>query len=103
MATKLPIDQYCDSLYAELYNMKSRLVEFVMEIEHMEGKERSLLNPFTRHLNELIKAIDWKLEIFTKVCPVDWSKYFKGVETTVSVSTETLKESEQPGGGFLGG
>jgi len=104
MATrKIDINNYCDSLYSELFNMKTRLVEYVTQIEHMEGKEKSMLNPFVRHLNEIIGAIDWKLEIFTKVCPVDWGRYVKEFETKVSVSTETMKESDQPAGGYVGG
>jgi hypothetical protein len=103
MATRtIDIKNYCDSLYSELFNMKTRLVEFVTQIEHMEGKEKFMINPFVRHLNELINTIDWKLEIFTKACPVDWSKYIRGVESTVSVSTETTRESE-PAGGYVGG
>ena len=101
MATrKIDINNYCDSLYTELFNMKTRLVEYATQIEHMEGKERSMLNSFVRHLNELISTIDWKLEIFTKVCPVDWGKEF---DTRVSVSTEPIKESDQPAGGYVGG
>lgn len=105
MATKhANINTYCDSLYTELFNMKTRLSEFVTEIEHMEGKERKSLGTFSRHLNEIIETIDWKLEIFTKVCPVEWGKFLKGVESTVSVPSESsMKESEMPAGGYVGG
>ncbi|RJQ49860.1 MAG: hypothetical protein C4538_01285 [Nitrospiraceae bacterium] len=105
MATRhMNINSYCDSLYAELYNIKTRLVEFVTEIENMEGKDKKILNTFSRHLNEVIETIDWKLEIFTKVCPVEWGKYVKGVESTVSVPSEpSMKESELSAGGYVGG
>lgn len=104
MATrKIDINSYCDSLYTELFKIKASLVEYVTQIEHMDGKERSILNPFVRHLNELINTIDWKLEIFTKVCPVDWGRFVKGVESNVSVSTDTMKEGEQIAGGYFGG
>lgn len=104
MATRnIDIKTYCDSLYSELFNMKMRIVEFVTQIEHMEGKEKFMVNPFVRHLNDLINTIDWKLEIFTKACPVDWSKYVEDVESTVSVSTERMRETDQPAGGYVGG
>jgi len=105
MATrKMNTKNYCDSLYSELFGMKTRLAEFVTEIEHMDTRDRSLLNHFVRHLNEIINTIDWKLEIFTKVCPVEWSRYVKEVESTVSVPSESsLKESEMPAGGYVGG
>jgi len=102
MAVKhIDIKGYCDSLYGELSDMKNRLMGLKGQIEGMEGKNRSVLDPHVRHLDELIQSIDWKLEIFSKTCPVDWSKFGQKSETTASVLTP---EGELPSaGGFAGG
>ncbi len=104
MATRtLDIKDYCDSLYKELFDMKSRLGEFVTMIEKAEGREKNVLHPYIRHLDELMSFIDWKMEIFNKICPVDWSKFTKGVESTVSVPEVNPKETELTAGGYVGG
>ncbi len=105
MATKhTDINGYCDCLYQELSNIKDSLGGFVTQIDLMEGKGKGVLNSHIRHLNELIQAVDWKLEIFSKECPVDWSKFGKESESTTSVPTsETFKEKDFPSGGFAGG
>ncbi|MEW6602384.1 MAG: hypothetical protein AB1499_15535 [Nitrospirota bacterium] len=101
MAVKhIEIKGYCDTLYMELSGMKKRLSEFVSEIENMEGKERNVLNSHKRHLNELIETIEWKLEIFAKSCPIDWSKFGVESETTASVP---VIEKDLPTGEYAGG
>jgi hypothetical protein len=103
-ARKLDIKDYCDSLYNELFEMKSRLSGFITMIEQGEDRNRELLDPYVRHLHETIGFIDWKLEIFNKVCPVNWGKYTEGVESTVSVPPmEPFKEGDQPSAGDFGG
>jgi hypothetical protein len=98
------INGYCDCLFAELSSMKDNLGGFVTQIELMEGKDKGVLDSHVRHLNELIKAIDWKLEIFSKECPVDWNKLGKESAGSVSVPTsESFKEKDFPSGGYAGG
>jgi hypothetical protein len=100
-ARKIDIKDYCESLYTELFDMKSRLGMFVTKLEQMEGKEKEVLNPHNRHLHEMISFIDWKLEIFNKVCPVDMSRFYQDFESTVSVPP--AEESDQPAAGYIGG
>jgi len=50
--------------------MKSRLLGFVNDIEHMKGPESEMLKPHIPHFHDIVKTIDWKLEIFTRVCPL---------------------------------
>ena len=102
-AKKIDIKDYSESLYAELYGMKSRLGKFATTLEQMEGKEKEVLNPLYKHLHEMINFIDWKLQIFNKVCPVDLSRFGQDFESRVSVPTENLKESDQPPAGYIGG
>ncbi len=101
MAVKhVDIKGYCDSLYGELYDIKNRLTGLRGQVEAMEGKDRTVLASHVRHLDELIESINWKLEIFAKSCPVDWSKFRERSETTASVLTT---ESDMPGAGYAGG
>ena len=93
---------YCDEMYKELSGMKSRLEGFVHEIEHMRGPEAEVLKPHISHFKDIVRTIDWKLEILTRVCPFDWTGY-AGVEKTVSVRVEELPEKELVGAGYLGG
>ena len=104
MATKQnDIKDYCDSLYTELFSMKTKLGEFVKMIEQKEEKEKTLLNPYKRHMNEIISFIDWKIVIFSKFYPVDWNRFGQDFESTVSVPPVEMKESEQTPGGYIGG
>jgi hypothetical protein len=101
MAVKhVDIEGYCDSLYSELSDMKNRLMGLKGQIEGMRGNSRTVLTPHVRHLEELIQSIDWKLEIFAKSCPVDWSKFGLKGETTVSVPTT---DRDMPAAGYGGG
>ena len=105
MATKhLKINDYCDCLFSELSSMKESLEAFLTQIDLMDGKQKSVLRSHIKHLNELIQTIDWKLEIFSKECPVDWSKFGKESESSTSVPfSESMKEQDFPSGGYAGG
>ena len=97
-------NEYCDCLYSELSSIKDNLGSFVDQIEFMDGKGENLFCSHVKHLNELISNIDWKMEIFSKQCPVDWKNFGKESESSVSVPTlESLKEKDFPSGGYAGG
>jgi len=103
-ARHIDINGYCDCLYSELSNMKDSVDAFLTQIDVMPGKEKGVLRSHVRHLNELKEMIDWKLEIFTKECPVDWNKFGKESESTTSVPTgEDFKNKDFPSGGYAGG
>ena len=96
-------DSYCDRVYTELTEMKSRLLGFVREIDQMRGADKDLLESHKSHLNDIVRTLDWKLEIFTRVCPFEWSG-FADVEKTASVRLEEgLSEKESIAAGYLGG
>lgn len=102
MATKHgDISGYCDSLYTELNDIKNKLIGFKGRIEGMTGKERDVLASHIKHIDELIESVEWKMEIFSKSCPVDWSKFGKEAESTVSVPSSEGKD--MPAGGYAGG
>jgi len=105
MASKKDIElrTYCDSMYSELSNMKSRLLGFVRHIEHMEGPGNEILRSHIAHFQDIIRTIDWKLEILTRVCPFDWVGY-SGIEKTASVRVdEELYREQLVSGGYGGG
>jgi hypothetical protein len=100
----IDINGYCDCLYSELSNMKDSLNAFLTQIDLMGGKEKGVLSSHVKHLHELIQTIDWKMEIFSKECPVDWNKFGKESDSTTSVPlSESLRERDFPSGGFAGG
>lgn len=103
-AKRMDIRNYCDSLYTELSGMKSRLNDFIVQIQHLEGKDREALGSHEDHLREIVKTIDWKLEILIRVCPFDWKGYSEEVEDQASVPlTEPGKAGKQTPGGYVGG
>jgi hypothetical protein len=97
------IKNYCNSLYTELYHMKIKLGRFASIIEQGKGKSKDELIPYVRHLHDIVSFIDWKIEIFNKVSPVEWSKFDVDFEAEVSVPSIELTDSDQPSGGFIGG
>jgi hypothetical protein len=105
MATKdTKINNYCECLYSELSNIKDSLAAFVTQIELMDGGDKGHLQTHLRHLNELIENVDWKMEIFAKECPVDWSRFGKEGESSTSVPmSESMKDKDYPSGGYAGG
>jgi hypothetical protein len=102
-AKNIEFGNYCDRVYNELSGMKSRLLGFVKEIEGMKGREREMVESHIPHFHDIIRTIDWKLEILTKVCPFEWSG-FAGVERTASVlADEDLSREQTVSGGYGGG
>ena len=92
--TSIKVDTHsiCDSLYHELLGTKSKLDNFISSIEQTEGQTRKTLKSYTRHLLELKDYIEWKMKIFSKVCPIDWRKYDAGFESTASVKIEEKRD-----------
>lgn len=90
--------EYCDAMYRELSGMKSRLLRFVSEIEGMKEPHRELLQSHITHFQDIVRTIEWKLEILTKVCPFDWKEYAGEVERASVESYE-----KEPVAGYVGG
>jgi hypothetical protein len=102
-AKSIGFSHYCDRMYSELIGMKAKLRGFVTEIENMKGPEKELLASHVAHFQDIIKTIDWKLEILTRVCPFEWTGDV-GVEKTASVRVdEELSREQRVSGGYGGG
>ena len=102
-AKDIRVGDYCTRVYAELSGMRWKLLNFVQEIEEMSGPEKEMLQTHISHFQDIIDAIDWKLEIIGRVCPYEWKGPVE-VETRASVQLqeEPVKE-EAVAGGYLGG
>jgi hypothetical protein len=101
-ARNIGMRSYCDSVFDELMDAKSRILGLAECIGQMQGPEKEILKPHIRHLEDIANTIDWKLEILTKVCPADWTRYSKGAES-VSVKVPENFDKEFAAGGDVGG
>jgi len=100
---KSEVKNYCNSLYKELYHMKIKLGRFATIIEQDKIKGKDELITYVRHLHDIVSFLEWKMEIFNKVCPVEWDKFGEHFETDVSVPPVELTETDQTASGYLGG
>ena len=99
---------YCDVVFGELTDMKSRLLNLIETIDKMKGRDKEIVSgshdhgthDHISHLRDIANTIDWKLEILTKVCPADWMKYAAGAE---SVSVKVPEKFEDVAFGDFGG
>ncbi len=99
----IEFQSYCDNVYHDLNEMKSRLLGFVKEIEQMKGPGKEMVASHVPHFHDIVRIIDWKLEILTKVCPFEWAGD-KGIERTASVRVDDELSREQTlSGGYAGG
>jgi hypothetical protein len=94
------INNYCNNIYTELSAVKAKLEGFIGQVEGFKGKEGEHIRSHGDHLREIIKTIDWKLEIFTKACPLDSGGYDEGVIEGASVPAG---EGDKFSGGYVGG
>jgi hypothetical protein len=105
MATVMNVKEskgFCDEVYTQLADMKERIIEL---------KDRSVAKSpgndveggmFVRHLTELAEQIDWKLQILSHSCPVDW-KGSADYEETAQVNTTEKSGDINFSPGYVGG
>jgi hypothetical protein len=103
MVTKRDIDwrKSCETIYSELEGMKDRLIRLIDGIEKLSPDLKETLRPVIRHLDEIVNTIEWKMDIFTKVCPFDFSGYHKEAQGGSSVPVFETTEELSPG--YVGG
>jgi hypothetical protein len=103
-AKHFEIKGFCDSLYNEVTDFKSKMNNFSNAIEHLEGREKKELYPYMKQLAEISDFLEWKLEIFAKVCLTDMSQHVGDVENRVSVPImEVPIENRLTSPGYIGG
>ncbi len=93
---------YCDEVYAELTEMKKKLIAL---------KNRSVAKSpgvdieggmFGRQLGELADQIDWRLQILAHSCTVDW-KGAGEFEETAQVDARVVSVDTEFSPGYVGG
>ena len=93
---------FCDEVYTQLTDMKEKIIELKnRSVAKSPGKgiEGGM---FGRHLGELADQIDWKLQILSHSCPVDWKGSADYAETAQVNTTEKSGDDEfSPG--YVGG
>ncbi len=63
---------FCDEVYTQLVEMKEKIIELKdRSVAKSPGKDIEG-GMFVRHLSELADQIEWKLQILSHSCPVDW-------------------------------
>ena len=97
------VKEYCNSLYDELDGVKSRLNYYIGQIQSFRGEDKKHVGSHVEHLEEIIKTIDWKLEIIAKACPLD--RFSEGAEDTASVpiDEDPGERGKRAAGGSMGG
>ncbi len=92
----------CDETFAELEDIKDRIVALRTHLVRDYACEDNVLPVDTQHLSEFVDQIEWKLQIMSHSCTHDWKGSTEYEENIVSVGpAETSGEEFSPG--YLGG
>ncbi len=67
----LDVRQYCDVVYKELSEMKTKAFDLVCKLETTTNEEEKRKDEYLE-LFELVDYIEKKLESLTSECPSDW-------------------------------
>jgi hypothetical protein len=93
---------FCDEVYAKLTAMKETIIELKgRSVAKSPGKDIEG-GMFGRQLNELADQIDWKLQILSHSCSVDW-KGAADFEETAQVNAMEKSGDIDFSPGYLGG
>jgi len=93
---------FCDEVYTQLADMKEKIIKLKdRSVAKSPGKDIDG-GMFARHLSELADQIDWKLQILSHSCPVDW-KGSTDYEEVAQVNTIEISEDIEFSPGYVGG
>ncbi len=93
---------FCDEVYTQLADMKERIIKLMdRSVAKSQGADIDG-GMFRRHLSELADQIDWKLQILSHSCTVDW-KGSVDYEETAQVNTREKSEDLEFSPGYIGG
>ncbi|MFA5110924.1 MAG: hypothetical protein WC443_05940 [Desulfobaccales bacterium] len=101
----MDIKDYCDSMYAELTNMKARLYDILRVIDRMPREERAKIRSQTDELHILVGDLSRRIDRLMKECPTDWSKAKMEIEELKEHLAEKIDwwDATHIAGGYLGG
>ncbi len=91
----------CDQIYGELHDMHERLLR-LREADGNSDAERAVIERMGSHLDELIEAVDWKIQVLSHSCAYDWQGSAEFEDSVqVSESEKSLDKEFSPG--YVGG
>jgi hypothetical protein len=93
---------FCDEVYTKLTDMKKQLIELKGRSVAKSPGEDIEGGMFGRHLGEIADQIEWKLQILSHSCPVDW-KGAAEYEETAQVDTKVKSGDVNFSPGYVGG
>jgi len=95
------VRDHCEKVFSDLTLMKSKLQSHVRELEQVGGAEKIIVGTHIAHLRDIIRTIDWKLEILMRACPYEWTGYTYDLQYCASVPVQDEKELIESG--YVGG
>ncbi len=90
----------CDQLYGELHDIRARL-QHLREAGKSEP-EKVVIDRFDSHLDDLIEAVDWKIQVLAHSCSYDWQGSIE-FEDTVQVDEADRLPDQDFSPGYAGG
>ncbi len=93
---------FCDEVYTQLADMREKIIKLRDRSVAKSPGQDIEGGMFVRHLSELADQIDWKLQILSHSCPVDW-KGAEDYEETAQVNTIEKSEDLEFSPGYVGG
>ncbi len=91
----------CNQIYGELHDMHERL-QHLKETAGKSESEVAVLGRFRSHLDELIQALDWKIQVLSHSCSYDWQGSAE-FEDNVQVSEKEKSPDKEFSPGYMGG
>lgn len=83
---------FCDEVYAQLSDMREKIIKLRdRSVAAHPGKEVEG-GMFGRHLGELADQIEWKLQILSHSCTIDWKGSEDYAEVAQVKATEKLED-----------
>ncbi|MGE5808899.1 MAG: hypothetical protein ACM32I_07230 [Nitrospirota bacterium] len=93
---------FCDEVYAQLADMKEKIMKLKDRSAAARPGKEFEGGMFGRHLGELADQIEWKLQILSHSCSIDWKGSADYAEEAQVNATEKFGDVEfSPG--YVGG
>ncbi len=93
---------FCDEVFTQLTDMKEKIIKLQKQSAAVSPGADIEGGLFGRHLHELADQIDWKLQILSHSCPIDW-KGATDFEETAQVDVAVKSKDIEFSPGYVGG
>lgn len=92
----------CDRIYGELHDMRARL-EHMREAAGKSESEIEVIDRFQSHLDDLINAVDWKIQVLSHSCSYEWQGSAEYEDKVQVEETEKKSTDKEFSPGYVGG